>query len=286
MSLVKPSWPLVPTPKIWAKAAVDHIGKTSMFMVTPYWFHNIFEVINDALPYVLTVPMHMNRVTTTRIRALRKKEGKDWGYVILPVIYDGETNEIDNENFNDILSIVRGLAANDERIIEYFKDKSLPKGGQKSGGTEVFSMISETLSESDFAEQLNIRIWEKLSKFNWMPFEEAREYLRSLNLKNQDDFWEKRRDGKISLNIPSSPNKVYKNTGWVSYPDFLGYESLFRKLLDYEEAKKLVHSFNLKGMKDWRDMDKLKMPSNIPKRPVSYYKDKGWISAADWFGKE
>jgi len=74
MSLVKPSWPLVPTPKIWAKAAVDHIGKTSMFMVTPYWFHNIFEVINDALPYVLTVPMHMNRVTTTRIRALRKKD--------------------------------------------------------------------------------------------------------------------------------------------------------------------------------------------------------------------
>ena len=30
-------------------------------------------------------------------RALRKKDGKDWGYVILPVIYDGETNEIDNE---------------------------------------------------------------------------------------------------------------------------------------------------------------------------------------------
>ena len=43
-------------------------------------------------------------------RALRKKDGKDWGYVILPVIYDGETNEIDNDNFNEILSIVRGLS--------------------------------------------------------------------------------------------------------------------------------------------------------------------------------
>ena len=29
-------------------------------------------------------------------RALRKKEGKEWGYVILPVVYDGNTNEIDN----------------------------------------------------------------------------------------------------------------------------------------------------------------------------------------------
>ena len=28
-------------------------------------------------------------------RALRKKEGKDWGYVILPVIYDEEKEEID-----------------------------------------------------------------------------------------------------------------------------------------------------------------------------------------------
>jgi len=53
-------------------------------------------------------------------RALRKKEGKDWGYVILPVVYDDVTQEIDNENFNEILAIVRGLASNDDRIIEYF----------------------------------------------------------------------------------------------------------------------------------------------------------------------
>ena len=41
----------------------------------------------------------------------------------MPVIYDEKTNEIDNDNFNEILSVVRGLAANDERIVDYFKDK-------------------------------------------------------------------------------------------------------------------------------------------------------------------
>jgi superfamily II DNA or RNA helicase len=217
-------------------------------------------------------------------RALRKKEDKDWGYVILPVIYDEETNEIDNENFDAILSIVRGLAANDERIIEYFKDKSLGKGKERSGGAEVFSMISETLSESDFAEQLNIRIWEKLSRFNWMPFEEAREHIRSLSLNNQDEFFKKRKSKEIISSIPSNPGEIYKNNGWISYPDFLGYEGLFRKLLDYEPAKKIVHSFNIKGMNDWRLMDKSKLPSNIPKRPASYYKDKGWVSWGDWLG--
>ena len=35
-------------------------------------------------------------------RALRRKEGKDWGYVILPVVYDGDTHEIDNDNFQEI----------------------------------------------------------------------------------------------------------------------------------------------------------------------------------------
>lgn len=217
-------------------------------------------------------------------RALRKKEGKDWGYVILPVIYDGETNEIDNDNFNEILSIVRGLAANDERIIEYFKDKSLDKGKERSGGAEVFSMISETLSESDFAEQFNIRIWEKLSRFNWMPFEEARKYIRTLNLENQDEFFKKRKEGELLLSIPSNPSEIYKTKGWISYPDFLGYESLFRKLLSYEESKKIVQKLKLKSSIDWRELDKSTIQSNIPKRPNNYYNEKGWISWADWLG--
>jgi predicted helicase len=37
-------------------------------------------------------------------RALRKKDGKEWGYVILPVVYNGDTNEIDNDSFNEILN--------------------------------------------------------------------------------------------------------------------------------------------------------------------------------------
>ncbi|AOR26470.1 helicase [Formosa sp. Hel3_A1_48] len=220
-------------------------------------------------------------------RALRKKEGKDWGYVILPVVYDGNTNEIDNDNFNEILSIVRGLAANDERIIEYFKDKSLGEGSkERSGGVKLFDMISETLSESDFAEQLSIKLWEKLSRFSWMPFEEAREFVRTLNIENQEEYWTKHKAGLIPKNIPFSPYNVYKQSGWKSYPDFLGYESLFRTLLSYEASKKIVQKFKLKSSIDWRSLDKSKLQLNIPKRPNSYYKDKGWVSWGDWLGYE
>ena len=219
-------------------------------------------------------------------RALRKKEGKDWGYVILPVIYDGETNEIDNENFDAILSIVRGLAANDERIIEYFKDKSLGKGKERSGGAEVFTMISDTLSESDFAEQLNIRIWEKLSRFNWMPFEEANKWVKQFKFEGQTEWYEYHKSKKPK-NIPSSPSTIYKDSGWSSWGDFLGHgkiSSQLRVYLSFKEAKTFVKKLKLKSVTQWRSYTK-KLPNNIPSHPHIIYKD-DWINWSDWLGTE
>ena len=219
-------------------------------------------------------------------RALRKKEGKDWGYVILPVIYDGETNEIDNDNFNEILSIVRGLAANDERIIEYFKDKSLGKGKERSGGAEVFTMISETLSESDFAEQLNIRIWEKLSRFNWMVFEEARDFARSLKLNSLNDWRKYTKSNKKPSNIPSKPQRVYKENGWKTFGDFLGYRDGWTgEYRTFSDARKFVRSLKLKSISEWKTYcDSGKKPDDIPFSGYITYKNKGWISTSDWLG--
>ena len=61
------------------------------------------------------------------------------GYVVLPVIYDQKSHEIDNENFQEILNVIRGLAANDERIIEEFKDKS--KNSGRVSGPEKKSLV-------------------------------------------------------------------------------------------------------------------------------------------------
>ena len=221
-------------------------------------------------------------------RALRKKQGKDWGYVILPVIYDGETNEIDNDNFNEILSIVRGLAANDERIIEYFKDKSLGKGKERTGGAEVFTMISDTLSESDFAEQLNIRIWEKLSRFNWMPFEEAREYVRELNLKSAKQWVEYSTSGLRPYDIPSSPQISYSKVGWVNWGHFLGTGNLATKdfeFISFKEARDYARSLNLKVVGEWYGL-KENRPSNIPSQPKNTYRDLGWSGWGDFLGIE
>ena len=216
-------------------------------------------------------------------RALRKKKGKNWGYVILPVLYDDETHEIDNDNYSEIISIVRGLAANDERIIEYFKDKSEKTGAKRIEGSEIFNLnfTSDLLDEKDLTEQLQIKIWESLSKFNWMEFEEAREYVRSLKLNYQKDWNIFSKSGKKPNNIPSNPDKTYKENGWLSFPDWLGTEIGFNgyEYLQYNEAKEFVKKLSLSSQSDWSKYLKSgNRPKFIPSSPGKFYKENGWVN--------
>ena len=221
-------------------------------------------------------------------RALRKKEGKDWGYVILPVIYDDKTNEIDNDNFDDILSVVRGLAANDERIVDYFKLKESERLEKSKAGERIFNfeVFSEYIDESELKENLQIKLWEKLSKFQWMPFEEAREYVQGFNFKSRLEFDQFRIKGLID-NVPSNPDKYYKNNGWSGYGDFLGRISHLDKVfLKYEEAEKKVRKLEIKNWKQYEEYVNNNKFCGLPKAPNQLYKNKGWKSFKSFIGKE
>ena len=224
-------------------------------------------------------------------RALRKKEGKDWGYVVLPVIYDGETNEIDNENFEEILSIVRGLASNDERIVEYFKDKEQNElKGSKESSQFQLEVVSDYMDEAELTKQLEIKLWEKLSRFEWMPFEEARKFVQELKLNNGNEWKEYIKSGLKPDDIPASPQGAYKNKGWISLGDWLGtgfISNRDREYQEYEEARAFVHKLNLRNEQAWKDYRKSdKRPVDIPSNPNVTYKGKGWVSMGDWLGTD
>ena len=53
-------------------------------------------------------------------------------------------------------------------------------------------------------------------------FEEAREFVRTLGLKNYREWTEYCRSGKKPEDIPSSPYQFYKGKGWKGLGDFLG----------------------------------------------------------------
>ncbi len=68
------------------------------------------------------------------------------------------------------------------------------------------------------------------NKKAWRPFEEAREFAHSLNLKGSTEWKQYCKFGKDGIprpnDIPSIPHLIYKNDGWKGYPDWLGYEDL------------------------------------------------------------
>lgn len=82
--------------------------------------------------------------------------------------------------------------------------------------------------------------------------------------------------------IPNNPREVYIKKGWISWGDFLNTINKNSKIVDYvsyDEAKKLLKTFNIKSINEYRQKIKEKLIQlKIPYRPERYYKKKGWIS--------
>ena len=226
-------------------------------------------------------------------RALRKKEGKQFGYVILPVFTKSRTKEeiIESAEFKEILTTLRALASNDERIIEYFRDvNKSDKKSKTTGGLVQFEIdenIIERISEKDLMQSLQLKTWDKLAKLSWMPFEEAREFVRGLRLNNQKDWFLFARSIKKPIDIPYDPGNIYKDN-WISYGDWLGTGRIanqFIKYLEFSKAKEFVHKLKFKNIEEWRSYCQTNnFPKFLPKNPNQTYKNNGWISFGDWLG--
>jgi superfamily II DNA or RNA helicase len=127
-------------------------------------------------------------------------------------------------------------------------------------------------------------------KMRFKPFSEARKFAHSLNLKSSTEWSKYSKSLKRPKDIPGNPGRVYKNSGWKGYGDWLGNGIISNKnkvFSSYVEAKKYVHKLQLRTQKEWNEFCKKNTrPSNIPRSPAGVYKNKGWISWEDWLGKD
>ena len=99
-------------------------------------------------------------------RALRPAPNKQFGYVIVPILHDADATADDifkSPAFKEILTTLRALAANDDRIIEYFRGVS--QGQQRKGGGSVQFDIDERLAKrinlADFAREIELKCWDQ-----------------------------------------------------------------------------------------------------------------------------
>lgn len=138
---------------------------------------------------------------------------------------------------------------------------------------------------------------------NYISFNKAREYVRSLNLKSKKAWDKYKVSSKIPSDIPVEPHVIYSNNGWINTDDWIGknieekkvhnqkiklsdyWKESKRKLLSQIKTKKSTDSKNLENT-IIRDFDRIeskvldnKALSRIEKEKSisnleSYYTDK------------
>jgi hypothetical protein len=64
------------------------------------------------------------------------------------------------------------------------------------------------------------------ARINFLPYEEAKERIQSLNLRSSREYNKLSKQGKLPEGIPSAPHDVYKGEGWIDWSDFLGKKDI------------------------------------------------------------
>lgn len=225
-------------------------------------------------------------------RALRPHKGKTFGYILLPLVVPkrlGLQRYADSTAFRQVTRTIAALSTQDERIVEEFR---LIQNGRRSTGRivnfsgDVPNGINLPLRE--FAKEVAVKIWDRVARANWRKFGEARDFVRSLGLKNQDEWHAYSRSKKLPSDIPSTPGSVYHGKGWKNLGDWLGTGYIHpkeRKYRPFRLARAHVRQLGLKSGRFWNAFTKSgKLPADIPANPHIVYKNKGWVSRGDWLG--
>ncbi|MFN5218172.1 MAG: DEAD/DEAH box helicase family protein, partial [Sphingomonadales bacterium] len=225
-------------------------------------------------------------------RALRRSGDKEFGYVLLPIYSEEKSGEalLESDDFQNILSTLRALASNDERIVEFFREKQNAKGN--TGLRDLVQFDVEdiaggiSINTADLIEQLELRAWSRLARLGFLNFNAAKQYVATFNIKSYIEWreWSKKHR---PFNIPGSPDQYYKDKGWVSWSDFLGFvDRRNAEKYTYEKAKEVIADLGLQTSIDYqRYLKEGNAPVGLPGKPQYHYQNSGWKGWDDFLSK-
>ena len=127
--------------------------------------------------------------------------------------------------------------------------------------------------------------WPTMEKF--LPFDEALIVARSLGLANGFEWQQWCKEGMRPPNVPSNPNRTYKDQGWQGWVHWLGSGNIKKasKFAPFGQALTFAQSFGLASKKEWQVWCKEgRRPPNVPSNPDQTYKDGGWQGWGHWLG--
>ena len=120
----------------------------------------------------------------------------------------------------------------------------------------------------------------------YLPFPQARAFVRTLGLKNQAAWNAYCRSDEGPADIPSKPERVYR-AEWQGLGDWLGTGTIAtqdREYLAFTRARAFVHALGLKSQLAWvRYRGSGERPADIPSNPQTVYRAE-WQGWGDWLG--
>jgi hypothetical protein len=133
---------------------------------------------------------------------------------------------------------------------------------------------------------------------DWRPFEEAREFARSLRLANNREWralcrGQRPDRGSLPDDTPSQPHVIYCFRGFIGYGDWLGHGAIGSRVsprIHYEEASEYVVPLGITTESDFLDRvagrrpDLPPKPLGLPTCPNRDYAGQGWTNWGDFLG--
>nr|WP_314305404.1 VPA1269 family protein [Pseudomonas aeruginosa]MDT8214517.1 VPA1269 family protein [Pseudomonas aeruginosa] len=111
-------------------------------------------------------------------------------------------------------------------------------------------------------------------------YAEAQAAAQALGIKSRSDYNKRYREDP---RLPSSPNMIYADAGWIDWYDFLGNEwpDCYPT---YAEAQAAAQALSIKNQPDYNK--RYREDPRLPSSPDRFYADAGWIDWYDFLGNE
>ena len=123
----------------------------------------------------------------------------------------------------------------------------------------------------------------------YRSFEEAGNFVRTLNLKNREEWRDYCKSGNKPDDIPTEPWNTYKKD-YTRWGDFLGTGTISNRDKTYrsfEETREFVRSLGLKSAREWEKYSSSgNKPNDIHPTPSRKYKNKGWTTWGEFLGTD
>ena len=126
-------------------------------------------------------------------------------------------------------------------------------------------------------------------KARFLPFKEALAVARSLGRAKMSGHVEWQawcRNGMRPPNMPSAPNRTYKDAGWQGWGHWLGtgnQKNQKKSVLPFDQALRVARSLRLVSQKEWRAWCQSgSRPANVPAAPDQVYVHDGWMGWTHW----